>query len=483
MTQIALDHIRPDTDQPRRHFDTVEIEELAATIAELGQAQPILVRLDPQAQVNGEPHYLLVAGERRWRAHKLLGRDTIDARITDETDPAKLYALQIVENLQRANLTTSETANGVTAMVNLPGPDGTPIGVNAAAKRLGKSPTWVSRFNKVARMAEPVRQLVNDGLIADVDAADALNTLYSEFRGLAEHAIKDLRGEDVEYDWQAPQTVDRDGIRECLRCARARAKAVEEHNARKAASPDYELVGGQWQYKPKPAKKSKAEQGSDRARRQANEQLRPLRDRMEATTRQIRQLLGMQTTEYARGALSTGQIHSTDFVGPGVGTNPVPPWEDLAREFAANVDTTEQLARLIGALNHVGAKLEGWQLSGFHGVQLTGQQLDTIVEWLKAHPTGRLAIDDVPAPVAPAQPDPCMTLDEAIGTFIAECCELSPAGPTRIADAYDAWLDWCQATGNRACDQAEFSRQIQAGDVTKKRREDAHYFIGLGLRQ
>ena len=102
------------------------LEELASSIRAQGIIQPIVVLQ------TGEEQFEIIAGERRWRAHKLLGRDTIDARITDETDPAKLYALQIVENLQRANLTTSETANGVTAMVNLPGPDGTPIGVNAA---------------------------------------------------------------------------------------------------------------------------------------------------------------------------------------------------------------------------------------------------------------------------------------------------------------------------------------------------------------
>lgn len=475
MTQIAVDHIRRDPDQPRKHFDSVEIEELAATINELGQAQPILVRPDPQAQVNGEPHYLLVAGERRWRAHQLLKRDTIAAIVTEETDPAKLYALQIVENLQRSNLTTAETANGITALVTLPGPNGKPLGVNGAAKRLGKSPTWVSRHNKVARMAEPIRQLVADGAITDVDTADALNALHTEFPSLADNAIKQLRGEDVRHDWQAPHTLTREGFRECLRRSRERAQREEQENKRKAADPDYQLTAtGDWEYKPKQTPKSKTEQDTERAKRKANEALRPLRERMDVTLQQIRQLLGI---DQCYSGLGTGQLFSTDFVGLASGDKPVPAWDNLTRDFSVSVNSTEQLARMVGALAHVGVTNASWRMDGYKELQLSGAQLDAIAEWLKAHPTGRIVTSD-----ELAQPAPCMTLEEAIGTFIAERCELSPAGSTRIADAYDAFLDWCQSTGNRACDQPEFSRQIQAGDVTKKRREDAHYFIGLALQ-
>ena len=480
MNDLPIDHIRPDPDQPRKHFEASEIEELAATIAELGQAQPILVRPDPQAQVNGEPHYLLVAGERRWRANKLLGRATIEARVTDETDPAKLYALQIVENLQRSNLTTAETANGITALVTLPGPDGKPLGVNGAAKRLGKSPTWVSRHHKIARMAEPIRQLVANGAITDVDTADALNALHTEFPSLADNAIKQLRGENVRYDWQAPHTLTREGFRECLRRSRERAQQEAQENKRKADDPDYQLTAsGNWEYKPKQTPKSKTEQDTERAKRKANEALRPLRERMGTTLQQIRQLLGIHQ---CYSGLGTGQLFSTDFVGLASGDKPIPAWDELTRDFSVSVDSTEQLARMVGALAHIGVTDASWRMDGYQELQLSGAQLDAIAEWLKAHPTGRIIAGDQSTPVAHAQPDVCMTLDEAIGTFIAECCELSPTGSTRIADAYDAWLDWCQATGNRACDQAEFSRQIQAGDVTKKRREDAHYFIGLALR-
>lgn len=482
MTQIPLDHIRPDPNQPRKHFDEENIQELADSILLNGLIQPITVRLDPQSNTDGADHYLIVAGERRYRAHKLLGWPTIEAAVVESTNRAGLAAIQIVENLQRENLSTAELVQGISELVKMPGNTGSPLGVGGVAAMLGKSKTWVSRRAKIARMAEPIRQLVADGLITDVDAADALDALHAEFKSLALNAIKQIRGEQVQHDWKAPYTLDRAGFRECLQRARERAKAAEEEHARNAADPDYVLVGERWEHRPQQSNKSQAEQDSDRARRQANEQLRPLREQMNATLRQIRQQLRMPADEHSYCALTTGQLFSTDFVPHGNSAKPVPDWDALTRNFRASVTTTEQLARLIGALAHVGVTAPGWQVDGFKELELSGQQLDTIVEWLKAHPTGRLAIDGEPAvAVAQAQPDVCMTLDEAIGTFIAERCDLGPSHSTRIADAYDAWLDWCQATGNRACDQPEFSRQIQAGDVTKKRREDAHYFIGLAL--
>src|SRR5262245_39000692 len=93
---LRVAEIEPDPNQPRKHFDEEAIRELAATIKEKGLIQPIIVRTKPQ----GAGH-IIIAGERRWRAVRLNGDETIHAIVRDELD-AKAAAL--IENIQRENL-------------------------------------------------------------------------------------------------------------------------------------------------------------------------------------------------------------------------------------------------------------------------------------------------------------------------------------------------------------------------------------------
>ncbi len=101
---LPVDDIDPDPTQPRKHFDAEDLQGLADSMAELGQLQPILVR--PSGS-----RYVIVAGERRWRAQKMRGHPTIEAKILGEGVPVELA--QPAENTNRAALTPQETLDAV----------------------------------------------------------------------------------------------------------------------------------------------------------------------------------------------------------------------------------------------------------------------------------------------------------------------------------------------------------------------------------
>jgi ParB family chromosome partitioning protein len=99
-TLISLDNIEPNPYQPRRVFPQAELEKLAASINEIGLLEPILVR-------KIDNHYQIAAGERRWRAYKLLNKHTIEALITTITD-SDMAVFALAENIDREDLSDYE---------------------------------------------------------------------------------------------------------------------------------------------------------------------------------------------------------------------------------------------------------------------------------------------------------------------------------------------------------------------------------------
>ena len=103
LVELDLDQVRPNPEQPRRHFDPADLMELADSIRHNGLLQPILVKK------HGEGGYIIAAGERRWRAHGLLGKPTIFAVVTK----GDIEEVALVENLQRRDLDALETASAL----------------------------------------------------------------------------------------------------------------------------------------------------------------------------------------------------------------------------------------------------------------------------------------------------------------------------------------------------------------------------------
>lgn len=148
--QIAVAKILANPFQPRKTFDEVAIEELAASILEHGIIQPIIVRK------NGKK-YEIVAGERRYRAAKMAGLTEVPVIVKD-FDEQQMMEVAILENLQREDLTPIEEAeayNSLIVKLNFTQDD--------LAKRLGKSRPHIANLIRLLQLPEEVRELVNDG--------------------------------------------------------------------------------------------------------------------------------------------------------------------------------------------------------------------------------------------------------------------------------------------------------------------------------
>jgi len=148
---VKLDAIIADPDQPRRHFDEEALVELTASIKEHGVLQPIVL-------VVNKDGYMIVAGERRFRASKRAGLDKIPALVRTLSDQHKLE-LSLIENLQRRDLNILETA---TAYAKLR--DQFNLTLEQIGQRVGgKTASSVSNTLRLLRLAEPVQQALSEG--------------------------------------------------------------------------------------------------------------------------------------------------------------------------------------------------------------------------------------------------------------------------------------------------------------------------------
>lgn len=144
---LRLTDVVPNPGQPRRHFDEEELQQLAASLQAVGQLSPILVKPHPD-----EPRrYLLVAGERRWRAAGVAGLGTIAAHILDRDADAERIAL--IENLQRVNLAPVEEAEGIQRLVERHG-----YAQEQAGALLGRSRTEVNTTLTLLRLHPAIRK-------------------------------------------------------------------------------------------------------------------------------------------------------------------------------------------------------------------------------------------------------------------------------------------------------------------------------------
>ena len=155
VTTLPLREIEPDPDQPRKRFDEAALAELAASIQENGLLQPIAVRPKPL-----DAGYLIIAGERRWRAARLAGLDEVPALIKDVTDE-QAAALALIENLQREDLDPIEVAEGCRQLIEKYG-----LTQETAAKRLGKSRSAVTNSLRLLNLPDDVRAQVSDGSLS-----------------------------------------------------------------------------------------------------------------------------------------------------------------------------------------------------------------------------------------------------------------------------------------------------------------------------
>ena len=153
MAEVALSAIEPNPLQPRTTFDDEALQELSASIAQLGVIQPITLK------PNGKDKYIIISGERRWRASQLAGLESIPAYIR-EVDDENLHAMALVENIQRENLNAIEIALGMKRLIEECG-----LTQEAMAEKVGKKRSTVSNYMRLLSMPSEVQLALKDGII------------------------------------------------------------------------------------------------------------------------------------------------------------------------------------------------------------------------------------------------------------------------------------------------------------------------------
>ena len=148
---LPLSRIEPRQDQPRDQFDEDRLQDLAASIARHGLIQPVIVRHLP----NGD--YQIIAGERRWRAARKAGLETVPVHILT-VDEQKAMEMALVENLQREDLNPIEEAQGYEILQQTYG-----MTQEAVAQSVGKSRPAIANAMRLLMLSEPVRQMVESG--------------------------------------------------------------------------------------------------------------------------------------------------------------------------------------------------------------------------------------------------------------------------------------------------------------------------------
>src|SRR5690625_1526486 len=148
--EIAINECRPNPYQPRKTFHADAIEELKESILEYGVIQPIIVR----KSIKG---YEIVVGERRYRAAKEAGLDTIPAVEKELTD-ANMMELALLENLQRENLTPIEEAHAYANLMKE-----LEITQEELSRRLGKSRSHIANIVRLLSLPEQVIAYINNG--------------------------------------------------------------------------------------------------------------------------------------------------------------------------------------------------------------------------------------------------------------------------------------------------------------------------------
>ena len=184
---IELDKIKPNPYQPRKVFDEEKIDELAASISENGVFQPIIVK-------QFDDKYIIVSGERRFRACQKLKLTTIPA-IVRAYDESKVAEIALIENLQRENLTAMEEAVAYQTIMK-------ELGLTQAelAKKIGKSRSYITNVVGLLSLPPEVANLVSEGKIP-TGHARPLSQLKDEKRIIEianEIVAKNLNVRDVE---------------------------------------------------------------------------------------------------------------------------------------------------------------------------------------------------------------------------------------------------------------------------------------------
>ena len=147
ISELPLDAIYPNPDQPRADFDAETLEELASSIKHIGLVQPITVREDGK----GEGKYIIISGERRYRAARLIELETIPAYIRT-VDDDQVVEMALIENIQREDLNAIEIALTFSKLIDADG-----LTQEQLATRVGKKRATVANYLRLLKLPAQIQ--------------------------------------------------------------------------------------------------------------------------------------------------------------------------------------------------------------------------------------------------------------------------------------------------------------------------------------
>ncbi len=229
--EIKIEDIEPCCFQPRTEFNQEALETLAQSIKEKGVLQPLLLRK------KGEK-YEIIAGERRWRAAKLAGLESVPAVIKDLTDSETLE-IALIENLQRENLSAIEEAEGLSRLMNE-----YEYTQEVIAKVIGKSRSHIANTLRLLSLPDEIKQMIKENklsaghartLVGKDNALELAEKIIKE--GLSVREAEALAANSKELDVKkiapkTPKTIDED-IEKIMADLEARLKLKVKINAGK----------------------------------------------------------------------------------------------------------------------------------------------------------------------------------------------------------------------------------------------------------
>ncbi|MBD5068273.1 MAG: ParB/RepB/Spo0J family partition protein [Alistipes sp.] len=154
MAEIDIARIIPNPTQPRTQFDEEALDELADSIRQLGVIQPVTVKKAEDGK------YIIISGERRWRAAQRADLQVLPAYIR-EVDDENLHAMALVENIQRQDLNAIEIALGLQRLI-----DECHLTQDALSEKVGKKRSSVSNYLRLLKLPDEVQLALKEGLIS-----------------------------------------------------------------------------------------------------------------------------------------------------------------------------------------------------------------------------------------------------------------------------------------------------------------------------
>ncbi|QGG46997.1 ParB/RepB/Spo0J family partition protein [Heliorestis convoluta] len=209
VSEITLEQIDPNPEQPRKNFEPEALAELASSIQEHGLIQPLVVRSV------GKGRYQLIVGERRWRACKSIGLNKVPV-IIKNWDDQKVAEIALIENIQRKNLTPVEEAEAFRSLL-----EDFSLTQEELAKRVGKSRTYITNSLRLLQLNEKVQSMINMGQITTGHAKAIM--------ALSDGQDQELMAQTVlEEGWSVRKTEDQ--IREKLGREKKVKEPLDENN-------------------------------------------------------------------------------------------------------------------------------------------------------------------------------------------------------------------------------------------------------------